>query len=267
MRKKKISLALTIAGSDSGGGAGIQADLKTFFAFGVYGTSVITSLTAQNTCGVSGIFEVEPSFVLKQIRAVFDDMRVDAVKTGMLYNKKIVGLIASYFKNAGFKKIIVDPVMISKSGHRLLKADAVKALKEKLLPIAFLVTPNIFEAEKLTGMKICSVEDMKKAGKLIQKCGVRNVLIKGGHLSGNPCDVLVSPKGVKVYEGKRYSSGCTHGVGCTLSSAITASVARGFSIFKAVEIAKRYVEEAIKNGYNPGKGCGPVNHFVKPKIE
>ncbi|MDD5643942.1 MAG: bifunctional hydroxymethylpyrimidine kinase/phosphomethylpyrimidine kinase [bacterium] len=263
---KKRPVVLTVAGSDSGGGAGIQADLKTFYAFGVYGASVITGLTAQNTVGVRSVFKIPPEFVIEQLEAVFDDFDVGAVKTGMLCDARTVETVSEFFVGRNVKNIIVDPVMISKSGHALLEENAVRALVKRLLPLAAVITPNIFEAEKITGIKISSVEDMRLAAGKIVELGAKNVFIKGGHLKGEPSDVLCSKNRYVVIKGKRQSSLFTHGTGCAVSSAIASCVAKGYNIRMAVRTAKQFVEEGIKKGYNPGKGCGPVNHFVRPRF-
>ncbi len=263
---KKRPIALTVAGSDSGGGAGIQADLKTFYAFGVYGASVITGLTAQNTIEVRSVFKVPAEFVIEQLNAVFDDFDVDAVKTGMLCDEGTVKKVAEFFTGKKIKNIIVDPVMISKSGYALLEEDAVRTLIRDLLPCAAVVTPNIFEAEKIAGIKISSVGDMRSAAEKILKMGAKNVLIKGGHLKGDPFDVLCSKNRCAVIKGKRQTELFTHGTGCSLSSAITSCIAKGRGIESSVRISKQFVEEGIRKGYNPGKGCGPVNHFVRPRF-
>lgn len=261
---KKRPIALTVAGSDSGGGAGIQADLKTFYAFGVYGASVIAGLTAQNTMGVKSVFKVPPAFVVEQLEAVFDDFSVDAVKTGMLCDAETVKKVSGFFVREKVRNIVVDPVMISKSGHALLEEGAVRMLVRELLPCATVVTPNIFEAERITGIKIISVNDMCLAAKKILKTGAKNVLIKGGHLKGDPFDVLYSGNRCVTLRGKRQDERFTHGTGCALSSAITSCLAKGYGIETSVRMSKRFVEEGIRRGYNPGKGCGPVNHFVRP---
>lgn len=245
-------IALTIAGSDSGGGAGIQADLKTFAALGVHGVSVITSLTAQNTRAVRGIFEVPPEFIAAQFRAIHEDFKIGAAKTGMLSSKEIIEMVA---REVGDYLLVVDPVMIAASGGRLLREDAVEALTEKLFPKAALVTPNLFEAQVLSGLRIRSIEDMKKAGKKISKFGC-SVLVKGGHLSA--ADVLYFNK--KFYEFRSKEFGYSaHGSGCVFASAITAELAKGKNLLDAVRSAKLFIAGAIKGAYAPGKGARVTN--------
>ena len=245
-------IALTIAGSDSGGGAGIQADLKTFAALSVHGVCVITSLTAQNTRAVREVFEVPLDFISAQFKAIHEDFKVRAAKTGMLSSREIIKTVA---KEAGNYPLVLDPVMIAASGGRLLKEDAVEALTENLLPKAAIATPNLFEAEVLSGMKIRRIEDMKKAGKKISKFGC-NVLVKGGHL--NSPDVLYYNK--KFYEFKAEKLGyAAHGSGCVFASAITAELAKGKNLFDATRNAKLFITNAIKNAYAPGKGARVIN--------
>lgn len=257
---------MTVAGSDSGGGAGIQADLKTFAAFGVYGASVITALTAQNTCKVSGVHCAPPEFVALQIDTVFEDIPPHAVKTGMLFDEAIIEAVAKSLKINNAPNLVVDPVMISKSGDSLLKPEAVDALKEKILPLALIVTPNIPEAEALSGMKIDSVDEMKKSALLISKMGAANVVVKGGHMKGDSiADVLLAGGEFTVFERKRIVTKHTHGTGCTFSAAIAAGLAKGLSVTEAVKEAENYIEGAIKNAKPLGKGHGPVNHFWRFK--
>ena len=258
--------ALTIAGSDSGGGAGIQADLKTFSAFNVYGMSVITSVTAQNTLQVKDIYDVSPQTVGKQIDAVMEDIGIDAAKTGMLSSAGIIEVVAEKIKEYRIEKLVVDPVMISKSGSPLLKQEAKSGLIQKILPLAYVVTPNVPEAEAISGMRIKSMEDAKRAAVLIHKRGSRNVLIKGGHLSAKKAiDILFDGDSYRYYESKMVDTKNTHGTGCTLSSAITAGLAKGLDIYRAVELAKDYITKAIENAPNDiGKGYGPLYHNVKP---
>jgi hydroxymethylpyrimidine/phosphomethylpyrimidine kinase len=262
---KIIPRALTIAGSDSGGGAGIQADLKTFTAFNVYGMSVITSITAQNTKSVMGISDTSPDFVELQIDAVVGDIGVDAVKTGMLSNERIVLSVAKKIKQYGLEKLVVDPVMRAKGGDSLLKKEAEIALKEGLLPLAYIVTPNIHEADLLSGLRIRSVEDMELAAKKIRTLGPKNVLVKGGHLDSTQeaIDVLFDGNEFHKYRAPRIDTKNTHGTGCTYSAAICAGIAKGFHILDAVEDAKEYVTQAIRNSFNLGEGHGPLNHFWK----
>jgi hydroxymethylpyrimidine/phosphomethylpyrimidine kinase len=259
--------ALTIAGSDSGGGAGIQADLKTFSVFNVYGMSVITSVTAQNTLGVKDIYDVSPQTVGKQIDAIMEDIGTDAAKTGMLSNSEIIKVVAERIEKYHLEKLVVDPVMVSKSGSFLLKQEAKASLIQKILPMAYVVTPNVFEAEIISGMNIRNMEDAKKAAVLIHKKGARNVLMKGGHLSTKKAiDILFDGDNYHYYESERMDTKNTHGTGCTLSSAITAGLAKGLNVYNAVELAKDYITKAIENAPNNiGKGYGPLYHNIKPK--
>ena len=253
---------LTIAGSDSCGGAGIQADLKTMSALGVYGMSVITAVTAQNTLGVFGVEDISKEIVQKQIEVIFEDIDVDAVKIGMLSSSELITVIQETLAKYSAKNIVIDPVMISKSKYKLLKDEAIESLK-KFLKIGTLVTPNIPEAEVLSGMEIKSEEDMIRAAKKIKELGVKNVLVKGGHREDNCTDILLleNDKIVKFY-GERIESKNTHGTGCTLSSAIASLLGKGYSVEKAVEIAKKYITLAIKNSFEIGEGVGPVGHFI-----
>lgn len=260
---ERIPRALTIAGSDSGGGAGIQADLKTFTAFSVFGISVITSITAQNTRSVLGIRDLPPEFVELQIDAVLSDIGADAVKTGMLSNEEIILAVAGKIKEYRVEKLVIDPVMRAKGGDVLLKSEAEKALIEELLPLSFIVTPNIPEAEALSGIPISSIQDMKKAAKKIKSLGARNVLIKGGHLenTSESTDILYDGKDFYNFSTPRIETKNTHGTGCTYSSAICAGLAKGLYLTEAIEGAKRYVTEAIRRSFNLGAGHGPLNHF------
>ncbi len=252
--------ALTIAGSDSGGGAGIQADLKTFTALGVYGMTALTAITAQNTLQVRESFELPPGLVKAQIEAVVEDIGVDAAKTGMLASKPIVEAVAETLASQSFP-VIVDPVMVAKSGAPLLSDEAVEALKGRLLPQAFLITPNRFEAERLTGLKISSIEDAERAGRqLIRETGVKAALVKGGHLEGGESvDVLVYQGGVKLYRAPRIQTRNLHGSGCSFSAAITAWIAKGLSLPEAVAKAKEFITSAIRFSLPLGRGFGPVN--------
>jgi len=262
---QKIPRALTIAGSDSGGGAGIQADLKTFTAFGVFGMSVLTSITAQNTQSVLGISDLPPDFVELQIDAVLTDIGVDAAKTGMLSNEGIILSIASRIRKYNIEKLVIDPVMRAKGGDALLRREAERALIEELLPLAFIVTPNLPEAEALSGMKISSVEDMREAAKRIKSFGPKYVLVKGGHLdwSREAIDVLYDGKGFYEFSAPRIETKNTHGTGCTYSAAICALLAKGIDVLESVGQAKDYVTEAIRRSFCLGKGHGPLNHFWK----
>lgn len=253
---------LTIAGSDSCGGAGIQADLKTMSALGVYGMSVITAITAQNTIGVFRVMEVDREMVGSQIKAIFDDIAVDAVKIGMTSNCQIIRIIHELLLHYKAKNIVVDPVMVSKSGYNLLKPEAIEELK-KLIAIADIVTPNIPEAEILSNMKIHNETDMKTAASKIQELGVKGVLIKGGHRCNDANDVFLSNNCFTILEGKRFHTLNTHGTGCTLSSAIASYIAKGNNDNDAVKFSKEYITKAIENSFSIGHGVGPVGHFIE----
>ncbi|HXL02725.1 MAG TPA: bifunctional hydroxymethylpyrimidine kinase/phosphomethylpyrimidine kinase [Candidatus Atribacteria bacterium] len=255
--------ALTIAGSDSGGGAGIQADLKTFCAFGVYGMSSITSITAQNTKGVEAIFDLPPSLVAKQIECVASDIGVDAAKTGMLSNSSIIEVVAQEIKKFNIEKLVVDPVMVSKSGALLLQRDAVDTLVGGLFPLSFLITPNLPEASFLVGEEIKNVSDMERACVSLKKWGPRYVLLKGGHLPGEEIvDILFDGERFISYPAPRVATKNTHGTGCTYSAAICALLALGYPITEAVKVAREYMSEVIAHSLNLGKGFGPVNHLA-----
>lgn len=256
-----MKVALTIAGSDSGGGAGIQADLKTFSALGVFGTSAITSLTAQNTIGVEGIFDISPDFVGLQIDAVAKDIGVDAAKTGMLSSSKIVIKVSEKIKEHKIKKLVVDPVMVAKSGDHLLRTEAKEALITKLLPLAYVITPNTEEAKVLTGINIKSIQDMKRAARKIVDWGIKNVVIKGGHLTGNALDLFYNGKEFIEYSSERIKTKNTHGTGCTFSAAIAAELAKGNNLKDAIRTAKDYITTAIRYSLDIGKGHGPTHHF------
>lgn len=251
---------LTIAGSDSSGGAGIQADLKTMIANGVYGMSVITALTAQNTMGVDGILEIDSDFVGLQLDSVFEDIRPDAIKIGMVSSVDSIKIIAERLKKYKAKNIVLDPVMVATSGADLIKKDSVRVLKENLFPIATLITPNIIEANVLSGIKIESKEDMISAAKSIFDTYKCPILIKGGHSKDNSDDLLYHAKGYKWYEAKRIDNPNTHGTGCTISSAIASNLSKGYSLEKSVANAKAYITSAIKSKLNIGNGRGPLNH-------
>lgn len=255
-----IKKVLTIAGSDSIGGAGIQADIKTITAHKMYAMSAITALTAQNTMGVDGIYEVSADFVGKQLDSIFFDIVPDAVKIGMVSSADIIAKIADKLNEYDAKNIVVDPVMVSTSGSRLISEDATEALKSKLMPLATLITPNIPEAEVLSGMEIKSIDDMKKAAvNISEKCGV-SVLVKGGHLVCDATDVLYDKGVISIISAKRIDNPNTHGTGCTLSSAIACALADGCNLEKAVESAKNYLSGALEAGLNLGKGSGPLEH-------
>ncbi len=261
----KTPIVVTIAGSDSSGGAGIQADLKTFSALGVYGASVITALTAQNTLGVQGIHDVPPDFVVQQIDSVFSDLTVDAVKIGMLSQATVIEVVAEGLRRYGQHKIILDPVMVATSGDQLLMPAAVAALKERLIPLAALVTPNLPEAAVLTNTPIAADEvAMQRQADLLMQAGARAVLIKGGHGNGpESVDLLVEHTGSQRFAVPRIASRNTHGSGCTLSSAIAAQLSKGRSLQKAVADAKQYVTAAIaaSEALEVGHGSGPLHHF------
>lgn len=258
-----MKTALTIAGSDSGGGAGIQADLKAFSAQGVFGMSVITAITAQNTVEVRGVQNIELSMIASQIEAVFDDIQVDAVKIGMLSSADVVHVVANTLKKYAPKLIILDPVMISKAGHHLLQEEAIDALKNELIPMATMITPNVPEAEVLTGRKIRTKEEMIAACREIHQQGAQTVLLKGGHLEGDADDVLFDGEKDHWYEEQRIETKNTHGTGCTLSSAITANLAKGDALLDAVSSAKKYITNAIQYSFDLGHGHGPVHHFYE----
>ena len=259
-----VPRALTIAGSDSGGAAGIQADLKTFTALGVYGMSVITSVTAQNTKDVLGVRDLPAEFVELQVDAVLKDLGADAVKLGMLSNESIVLSVAKKLKEYGFKTVVLDPVMVTTSGVELADKHTVGAIIRELLPISYLVMPNIPEAESITAQRVESIEDMKGAARKIKALGPEYVLIKGGHLkSPEAVDVLYDGEDFHEYRAPRVSTENTHGGGCTYSAAICAKLARGLSLELAISEAKQYVTEAIEKSFDLGEGNGPLNHFWK----
>ena len=252
--------ALTIAGSDSGGGAGIQADLKTFSALGVFGTTAITAVTVQNTKGVSGYEELSPSTVADQIRAVATDIGVDAAKTGMLASAAIIGAAAEAIRETGIPNLVVDPVFVSKHGHPLLAEDAVEALRAEILPLATLVTPNLHEAGGLAGFRVDSRDLMEDAAEAILAMGPRAVLVKGGHLEGGRADdLLFDGERMTWLEGERIETPHTHGTGCVLSAAIAAYLARGEALAEAVRRGKGFVTEAIRHALPLGEGIGPVD--------
>ena len=253
---------LTVAGSDSGAGAGIQADLKTFAACGVYGTSAITAVTAQNTMGVNAWQALEADLVIAQMEAVADDFGVEAVKTGMLANAAIVEAVAASIQELGLPNLVVDPVMVAKGGDRLLDEDAIHALRLELLPRAEIVTPNVPEAEVLAGMSIRSLQEMREAGRRILALGPRVVVVKGGHLEGpESIDLVISDDDHFELRGKRIPGVHTHGTGCTFSAAITAFLARGDAARPALEKARAYLEGAIAHAPGLGHGHGPLGHF------
>lgn len=254
-----MKTALTIAGSDSSGGAGIQADLKTFLANGVYGMSAITALTAQNTCGVRSVLNSTPEFLSDQLDAIFEDIFPDAIKIGMVSSAELIEIIAAKLKFYGAKNIVVDPVMIATSGARLIDEDAVKTLKEKLFPLAKILTPNLPELEKISDEKISSPRDMELAAqKIFERYGCA-ILAKGGHGQNDANDYLFDGAG-EWFFGQRIDTANTHGTGCTLSSAIAANLAKGYGLKISVGRAKNFLTGALSTGLNLGKGSGPLDH-------
>ena len=258
-----VPTALTIAGSDSGGGAGIQADLKTFSAFRVFGMSVLTALTAQNSVGVHGVHNVPPEFVAQQIDVVLDDFGADAVKVGMLSTAPIVRAVAARLRAHAPQRIVVDPVMIAKSGDPLLRPDARDALVREMLPLATVVTPNLHEAAAMAGISVETEQEMEEAARRIHALGPRHVLVKGGHLKDSATDLLWDGKEMVRYTAPRIDSPNTHGTGCTYSSAIAAGLALGEPLPEAVRRAKAYVTAAIREGFQAGHGVGALRHFVE----
>jgi hydroxymethylpyrimidine/phosphomethylpyrimidine kinase len=255
-----MKTALTIAGSDSSGGAGIQADIKTMIANGVYAMSAITALTAQNTTGVQGIFEITPEFLALQIDSVFNDIRPDAVKIGMVSSSGLIETIAEKLKEYHAENIVVDPVMVATSGSKLISDDAIETLKTKLLPIATVLTPNIPEAEVLSGMSIKTADDMIRAAAWISETYHCAVLCKGGHQLNDANDLLYRDGGYRWFNGRRIDNPNTHGTGCTLSSAIASNLAKGCDLDTAVERAKAYISGALAAMLDLGAGSGPMNH-------
>lgn len=269
MKKQVPSLykVLAIAGSDSGGGAGIQADIKTITALGGYATTVITALTAQNTLGVHSIFEVPASFVGQQIDAIMTDISADAVKTGMLLCKDVVEVVSSKIREYGIKRVVVDPVILSKNGKRLLSPDAVNTLISQIFPLSYVVTPNIPEAEYITGLKIKNATHAEEAAKYIHQLGPSHVLIKGGHAGkswdmqkkGKVIDMVYDGKSFEYVEGEYVPTKNTHGTGCTYASAIATYLAKGNDLIAAVVQSKRFVTTSIQKSFNPGKGYGTLD--------
>lgn len=256
-----IKKVLTIAGSDSSGGAGIQADIKTITAHKMYAMSVITALTAQNTMGVDGVAETAPEFVAKQIDSVFADIVPDSVKTGMLANSDIVSVVSEKLRKYGAKNIVIDPVMVSTSGSRLISETAAEAMKKELFPLGTVITPNIPEAEVLCGIKITDSRDMTVAAKSMYSAFGCAVLIKGGHAADNSSDLLFDGKDEYWYNAEKIATKNTHGTGCTLSSAIACALADGKSLPDSVAAAKDYVTNALRCGIDIGHGSGPLNHM------
>ena len=264
---KPRSKILIIAGSDSSGGAGIQADIKTVTALGCYAMTAVTAVTSQNTTGVNSVIPVPPKEIEKQILFTSKDIKPDAIKIGMLHSTKVILSVIKSLDKIRTKKIILDPVMVAKGGYKLIDDKAIKVLKEKLLRKAYLITPNIPEAEVLTNTKIKNLNDMKKAANILLKFGVKNILLKGGHSKAKSVhDIFLNNKKLKVFNSKRIKTKNTHGTGCTLSSAITTFFACGKTINKSGELAIKYVNQSIKSNLNYGKGHGPINHLSSIKI-
>lgn len=258
-----LKTVLTIAGSDSSGGAGIQADLKTFSALGTFGMSVITAITAQNTCGVTAVRELDNEIIRAQLDAVYQDIHVDAVKIGMLSSSAIIHEVAEGLTRHSVKNIVLDTVMISKSGSHLLKKEAVATLVKELIPKAKVVTPNLHEATALVGFTVNDKKTMEKAAGVIKEMGAEYVIIKGGHLVGDACDVLYDGNRIELFSNERINTIHTHGTGCTYSSAIAVGLAKGLRVEDAVAMAKDYITVAITHGYKLGKGVGPTHHFYE----
>ncbi len=256
-----LAKALTIAGSDSGGGAGIQADLKTFSALNVYGMSALTAITAQNTCGVTAVQAIEPDVVEAQIRAVTLDIGMDAAKTGMLFSAPIIDCVAKVIRDLALPNVVVDPVMVATSGDRLLQPDAEESLRTSLLPLATIVTPNLDETAVLVGHAVKGIKGMQAAAEAIVNTGVRAVLVKGGHITERATDVYFDGTTMEILAGEVVETSNTHGTGCTLSAAIAAYLARGLSLLNAVREAKAYLTGALKQSLSVGQGSGPVGHF------
>lgn len=269
MKKYKYISVLTIAGSDSGGGAGIQADLKTFSALGCFGASAITAITVQNTLGVTDIHSIPAAIAAGQIRAVMDDIKPSAIKIGMVHSAELAVTIAGVLRDYPHVPVILDPVMVATSGDRLIQNETIEVLKKELFPLATIVTPNLDEAEILSSMKVRSVDEMKLAGAKILDTGCHAVLIKGGHLQGETLfDVYLENNGFEqIIRSELIVTGNTHGTGCTLSSAIASFIARGYDLSEAVQKASQYIHKAIAAGRDvkTGEGHGPLNHFFEPK--
>lgn len=260
-----LPVALTIAGSDSGGGAGIQADLKTFHAFGVFGTTAVTAVTVQNTVGVSGVHAVPPEIVEAQIRAVVEDLRPSACKSGMLADSVIIRAVARSLSEVSIPAYVLDPVMVATSGDSLLEKSAVQALRSDLLPLATIVTPNLFEAEILSGIQLENEDDMRRAGERILDSGPDAVLIKGGHLSGDEVvDILITPSGERSWRSAKLPVGNAHGTGCTLSAAIAAGLAAGRTLDQAVDSGIDFTRRALATAPGLGSGATPLNHWTRP---
>jgi hydroxymethylpyrimidine/phosphomethylpyrimidine kinase len=256
-----LAKALTIAGSDSGGGAGIQADLKTFAALGVYGTSAITAITAQNTCGVSAVQGIDPDVVAAQIRAVVTDIGVGATKTGMLFSAEIIQAVALTIRSLDLRPLVVDPVMVATSGDRLLQREAEENMRQVMLPLATVVTPNLAETEVLVGRKVASLDEMRAAAEEIVAGGARAVVVKGGHAITKATDVFYDGNRMELLQSEVVATSNTHGTGCTFAAAICAYLARGAELLEAVRRAKSYLTGALHHSLTIGQGSGPVGHF------
>lgn len=261
-----MKISLTIAGSDSGAGAGIQADLKTFAALGVYGTSVITAVTAQNTLGVKSFQEISPEIVADQLETVCTDFEVASAKTGMLASSKIIDVIVQAVKRYKLVNLVVDPVMVAKSGDRLLLPEAEESLIKKLIPVALIVTPNLREAEVLYGKKVSTLAEMKEAAKKILDYGAKAVVVKGGHLDGDAIDIFYDGEDFQELKAKKVLTQNDHGTGCTFSAAIAGFLALGMDLSSSVVSAKEYITKALEHSYSVGHGRSPVNHFFATKI-
>ena len=262
MTQSRVARAMTIAGSDSGGGAGIQADLKTFGALGVFGTCAITTITAQNTLGVDAVLETPTSLIEAQIDAIMADIGTDAVKTGMLSSSEIIQTVSERLRFHGLTTAVIDPVMVASTGAPLLREDAVDAMRSVLLPMATVVTPNSREAHVLTEMEVSTVDDLRAAARiLVDELGAKNAVVKGGHLDGPATDVLYDGAEFITFTTERIDTPNTHGTGCTLASAIAAGLAKGLTVPAAVQQAKDYVTESIRQSFQVGRGHGPLNHF------
>lgn len=255
-----VAKALTIAGSDSGGGAGVQADLKTFMALGAYGTSVLTAVTAQNTLGVQGVVELPPEFVAQQFDSVLSDIGTHAAKTGMLSAIPLVHVVAKKIQEYNVRQLVVDPVMVAKGGHPLLREEARQALMEALLPLALVVTPNLHEAGLLARMEVKDRPTMEEAARRIKALGSAYVVVKGGHLEDEACDLLFDGRSFRAYQAPKLDTVCTHGAGCTFSAAITAGLAKGLAVEEAIAAAKAFVSQAMAAGVLIGQSHAPLNH-------
>ena len=265
---KPRSKVLIIAGSDSSGGAGIQADIKTVSSLGCYAMTAVTAVTAQNTTGVKSIVPINPKEISSQIDFSVKDIRPNAVKIGMLHSKQVIKAVIKSINKIKIKKVVLDPVMVAKGGTKLVNNAAIIYIKNKLMKKTLLITPNIPEAEILAKIKIRSTKDMMKAGKILIKLGAQNVLIKGGHLKSNQMsDILLNKKTINVFKSKKYNSKNTHGTGCTLSSAIATYLSCGKDLIKSCELGIKYVNESIKSNLNLGKGNGPINHLNSINIK